>query len=174
MPVYLCPTTRHNSAQRHPKEEVMYYSNGNYEAFARPKKPEGIDSKNAVHHRHGTCGAVRGLLSGARRADARQPHPRLRKGRGCRAAPAMAPNIPGVGYVMRGGREMDNHFEVMWDLFRSIPSIETEGVSVLGRVLLAQQGGSQLFAMPLHQGAWRGRAARTASSRCPTRPRWRS
>ena len=40
-------------------------------------------------------------------------------------------NIPGVGYVMRGGREMDNHFEVMWDLFRSIPSIETDGVSVL-------------------------------------------
>ena len=36
-----------------------------------------------------------------------------------------------MGYVMRGGREMDNHFEVMWDLFRSIPSIETEGVSVL-------------------------------------------
>ena len=32
---------------------------------------------------------------------------------------------------MRGGREMDNHFEVMWDMFRSIPSIETEGVSVL-------------------------------------------
>ena len=36
-----------------------------------------------------------------------------------------------LGYVMRGGREMDNHFEVMWDLFHSIPSIETEGVSVL-------------------------------------------
>ena len=32
---------------------------------------------------------------------------------------------------MRGGREMDNHFEVMWDLLRSIPSIETDGVSVL-------------------------------------------
>ncbi len=26
---------------------------------------------------------------------------------------------------------LDNHFECMWDLFRSIPSIETEGVSVL-------------------------------------------
>lgn len=25
----------------------MYYSNGNYEAFARPRKPEGIDDKNA-------------------------------------------------------------------------------------------------------------------------------
>ncbi len=36
-----------------------------------------------------------------------------------------------VGYVMRGGREMDNHFECMWDLYRSVPSIETEGISVL-------------------------------------------
>ena len=32
---------------------------------------------------------------------------------------------------MRGGREMDNHFEVMWDLFRSIPSIEDENMSIL-------------------------------------------
>ena len=32
---------------------------------------------------------------------------------------------------MRGGREMDNHFECMWDMFRDVPSIETPGVSVL-------------------------------------------
>ena len=25
----------------------MYYSSGNYEAFATPKKPEGIDNKSA-------------------------------------------------------------------------------------------------------------------------------
>ena len=25
----------------------MYYSSGNYEAFARPKKPAGVDSKHA-------------------------------------------------------------------------------------------------------------------------------
>lgn len=24
----------------------MYYSNGNYEAFARPRKPEGVDNKS--------------------------------------------------------------------------------------------------------------------------------
>ncbi len=36
-----------------------------------------------------------------------------------------------IGYVMRGGREMENHFEVMWDLLHSIPSLETEGASVL-------------------------------------------
>ena len=35
------------------------------------------------------------------------------------------------GYIMRGGREMENHFECLWDLFHSIPSIETPGVSVL-------------------------------------------
>lgn len=32
---------------------------------------------------------------------------------------------------MRGGREMENHFECLWDLFRSIPSLDTPGASVL-------------------------------------------
>jgi oleate hydratase len=40
-------------------------------------------------------------------------------------------NDPTRGFVMRGGREMENHFECLWDLFRSIPSLETEGESVL-------------------------------------------
>lgn len=35
------------------------------------------------------------------------------------------------GFYMRGGRKMDNHFECMWDMFRSVPSIETPNVSVL-------------------------------------------
>lgn len=35
------------------------------------------------------------------------------------------------GFYMRGGREMDNHFECMWDMFRSVPSIEIPNVSVL-------------------------------------------
>ena len=108
----------------------MYYSNGNYEAFARPKKPEGVDDKNAYIIGTGlaaltaACYLVR---------DAQMPGNHIHvfekdavPGGACDGA-----NIPGVGYVMRGGREMDNHFEVMWDMFRSIPSIETEGVSVL-------------------------------------------
>ena len=108
----------------------MYYSNGNYEAFARPKKPEGIDSKNAY-----IIGTGLAALSAACYLvrDAQMPGDHIHMfekdpvpGGACDGA-----NIPGVGYVMRGGREMDNHFEVMWDLFRSIPSIETDGVSVL-------------------------------------------
>ncbi len=108
----------------------MYYSSGNYEAFAHPRKPEGIESKSA--HIVGTglaaltaaCYLVRdGQMAGDRiHIYEKDSIP----GGACDGW-----DYPGLGYVMRGGREMDNHFEVMWDLLGSIPSIETEGVSVL-------------------------------------------
>lgn len=108
----------------------MYYSSGNYEAFAHPKKPEGVDHKSAYIIGTGLAALsaagylVRdGQMKGERiHIFEKDPIP----GGACDGF-----EYPGVGYVMRGGREMDNHFEVMWDLFRSIPSIETEGVSVL-------------------------------------------
>ena len=108
----------------------MYYSSGNYEAFAHPKKPEGVDHKSAYIIGTGlaalsaACYLVRdGQMKGERiHIFEKDSIP----GGACDGF-----EYPGVGYVMRGGREMDNHFEVMWDLFRSIPSIETEGVSVL-------------------------------------------
>ena len=108
----------------------MYYSSGNYEAFAHPKKPEGVDHKSAYIIGTGlaalsaACYLVRdGQMKGDRiHIFEKDPIP----GGACDGF-----EYTGVGYVMRGGREMDNHFEVMWDLFRSIPSIETEGVSLL-------------------------------------------
>ena len=36
-----------------------------------------------------------------------------------------------LGYIIRGGREMENHFECLWDLYRSIPSLKNPGQSVL-------------------------------------------
>ena len=108
----------------------MYYSNGNYEAFARPRKPEGVEGKHAY-----IIGTGLAALSAACYLvrDAQMPGGHIHiiekdavPGGACDGA-----EIPGLGYVMRGGREMDNHFEVMWDLLRSIPSIETDGVSVL-------------------------------------------
>lgn len=36
-----------------------------------------------------------------------------------------------LGYIIRGGREMEPHFEVLWDLFRSIPSLENPENSIL-------------------------------------------
>lgn len=38
---------------------------------------------------------------------------------------------PDIGFVTRGGREMENHFECMWDMYRSIPSLEIPGASYL-------------------------------------------
>ena len=108
----------------------MYYSSGNYEAFARPKKPEGVEHKSAY-----IVGTGLAALSAACYLvrDAQMPGSHIHilekdpvAGGACDGA-----NLPGKGYVMRGGREMDNHFEVMWDLLRSIPSIEDPSVSVL-------------------------------------------
>lgn len=108
----------------------MYYSSGNYEAFARPVKPEGVDCKSAYIVGSGlaalsaACYLVRdGQMKGERIHILEKEN---LPGGACDGY-----EFEGRGYVMRGGREMDNHFECMWDLFRSIPSIETEGVSVL-------------------------------------------
>ena len=108
----------------------MYYSSGNYEAFARPKKPEGVDNKSAYIVGSGlaaltaACYLVRDGQMKGERVHILEKGPTA--GGACDGW-----RFENIGYVMRGGREMDNHFEVMWDLFHSIPSIETEGVSVL-------------------------------------------
>ena len=108
----------------------MYYSSGNYEAFARPEKPEGVDQKSAYIIGSGlaalsaACFLVRdGQMNGKR--------VHILEKEQIAGGACDGYKYEGLGYVMRGGREMDNHFECMWDLFRSIPSIETEGVSVL-------------------------------------------
>ena len=108
----------------------MYYSSGNYEAFARPEKPEGVDHKSAYLIGSGlaalsaACFMVRdGQMNGEHiHVLEKDPIP----GGACDGY-----KYQDIGYVMRGGREMDNHFECMWDLFRSIPSIEDENVTVL-------------------------------------------
>ena len=38
---------------------------------------------------------------------------------------------PEKGFVIRGGRELESNYECLWDLFRSIPSLEIENASVL-------------------------------------------
>lgn len=108
----------------------MYYSNGNYEAFARPRKPEGVDKKSAYLVGSGLASLAAACFL-------------VRDGqmKGERIHILEEMSLPGGacdgikdserGFVIRGGREMENHFECLWDLFRSIPSLETEGASVL-------------------------------------------
>lgn len=108
----------------------MYYSNGNYEAFARPEKPANVDSKSAYLIGSGlaslaaACFLVRdGQMKGEKihvLEELSLP------GGACDGI-----NDNEKGFIIRGGREMENHFECLWDLFHSIPSLETEGASVL-------------------------------------------
>jgi oleate hydratase len=108
----------------------VYYSKGNYEAFARPRKPAGVDEKSAY--------LVGGGLSSLAAAVFL-----IRDGqmKGERITILEASKISGgaldgagnaeTGWLIRGGREMEDHFECLWDLYRSIPSLEIEGASVL-------------------------------------------
>ena len=108
----------------------MYYSSGNYEAFAHPRKPKDADKKSAYIIGTGLAGLTAafylvrdGQISGDRihvleKIDI--------AGGSCDGRKDVT-----KGFYMRGGREMDNHFEVMWDVFKDVPSIETEGVTVL-------------------------------------------
>lgn len=108
----------------------MYYSNGNYEAFARPRKPEGVDDKSAY-----LAGSGLASLSAAcflvRDGQMKGEHIHILEEMKLPGGACDGIKDPQKGFIIRGGREMENHFECLWDLFRSIPSIETEGVSVL-------------------------------------------
>ena len=108
----------------------MYYSSGNYEAFARPKKPEGVDNKSAYIVGSGLA-ALTAACYLVRDGQMKGEHIHILEKGELPGGACDGYKFENLGYVMRGGREMDNHFEVMWDLFRSIPSIETEGASVL-------------------------------------------
>ena len=87
----------------------MYYSSGNYEAFAHPRKPKDADKKSAYIIGTGLAGLTAafylvrdGQISGDRihvleKIDI--------AGGSCDGRKDVT-----KGFYMRGGREMDNHF----------------------------------------------------------------
>ncbi|MDR2009447.1 MAG: oleate hydratase [Bacteroidales bacterium] len=108
----------------------MYYSNGNYEAFARPRKPENVDQKSAYFVGAGLASmaaAVFLIRDGQMKGEKIHIFEEL---------PLPGGSLDGIlqperGFIIRGGREMENHFECLWDLFRSVPSLEIKDASVL-------------------------------------------
>ena len=109
---------------------MFHYGSGNYEAFAHPRVPKDIDKKHAYIMGSGLAGLSAAFFLVR---DAKMP--------GGNIHILEKDPIPGgamdgwqyplLGYTMRGGREMDNHFEVMWDILRDVPSIENADYSVL-------------------------------------------
>jgi oleate hydratase len=108
----------------------MYYSAGNYEAFAHAETPKGNENKHVYVIGTGLAGLSAAFFS-------------LRDGgvKGENIVLLEKLSLPGgscdgikdihKGFFMRGGREMDNHFECMWDLYRDVPSLEHPEESVL-------------------------------------------
>ncbi len=108
----------------------MYYSSGNYEAFARPRKPVEVENKTAWF-----VGSGLAALSGAAFLirDGQMPGNRITILEQHQLPGGALDGIkePKAGFVIRGGREMESNFECLWDLYRSIPSLEIDGASVL-------------------------------------------
>lgn len=108
----------------------MYYGAGTYEAFARPEKPEGVDKKSAYIIGTGLAGLSAAFYL-VRDGRMKGEHIHLLEKLDLAGGSCDGRKDITKGFYMRGGREMDNHFECMWDMFRSVPSIETSDVSVL-------------------------------------------
>ncbi|MBP8784590.1 MAG: oleate hydratase [Synergistaceae bacterium] len=108
----------------------MYHSNGNYEAFAKPLKPKDVDKKSAY-----LVGCGLASLSAAcfliRDGQMKGENIHILEEQNIPGGACDGIKDPQKGFIIRGGREMENHFECLWDLFRSIPSLETSDASVL-------------------------------------------
>lgn len=108
----------------------MYRSNGNFEAFARPPKPEGVEGRRAYFVGSGLA-SLAGAVFLIRDAQMRGDHITVFE-----ELELPGGSMDGIldehkGFIIRGGREMEAHFETLWDLFRSVPSLQTPGASVL-------------------------------------------
>lgn len=108
----------------------MYYSNGNYEAFAKAKKPSGVDNKKAYLIGSGLASLAAASFL-VRDGQMKGSNITILESMDITGGGLDGIYDDGRGFIIRGGREMENHFECLWDLFRSIPSLEVKDASVL-------------------------------------------
>ena len=108
----------------------MYYSAGTYESFAHPEKPKDVDKKSAYIIGTGLAGLTAAFYL-VRDGQMKGEHIHLLEKLELAGGSCDGRKDVTKGFYMRGGREMDNHFEVMWDMFRDVPSLENPEVSVL-------------------------------------------
>lgn len=108
----------------------MYKSNGNYEAFAQAIRPKDIDSKSAYIIGSGLASlATAAFLIRDAKMNAKNVH--IFEELNIIGGSLDGILNPDKGFIIRGGREMENHYECLWDLYRSVPSLEIENASVL-------------------------------------------
>ncbi|MFW5719172.1 MAG: oleate hydratase, partial [Halanaerobium sp.] len=114
-------------------DDRLKLTNGRLHSLVAARKPEGIEDKKAYLIGTGIASLAAGCFL------IRDAHLD-----GSKITFLEKLDVPGgsldgqllqnKGYVARGGREMENHFEVLWDLFSSIPSAEDPEQTVLERL----------------------------------------
>jgi oleate hydratase len=102
---------------------------GTYQQI-HPKKPEGIEKKRAFLIGSGIASLAAaeylmrdGHMQGSQITIFEQD--------GIVGGAMDGMGDPQNGFVARGGREMEEHYECLWDLFGAVPSLEEEGRTVL-------------------------------------------
>ena len=100
----------------------MYYSSGTYESFAHPEKPEGVDKKSAYIIGTGLAGLSAAFYL-VRDGQVKGERIHLLEKLDLAGGSCDGRKDFRKGFYMRGGREMDNHFECMWDLFRDVVAV---------------------------------------------------
>ena len=108
----------------------MYYTAGTYEAFVHPEKPEGVERKSAYIIGTGLAGLTAAFYL-LRDGQMKGERIHLLEKLDVAGGSCDGRRDADLGFYMRGGREMDNHFEIMWDMFRDVPSIDDPKLSVL-------------------------------------------
>jgi len=111
-------------------DERLKLTNGTYHALVNARKPKGIEDKKAYLIGTGIGALAAGCFL------IRDAHMD-----GSKIVFLEQLNVPGgsldgavrqnAGYVARGGREMGHYFEVLWNLFSSLPSTEDPEMTVL-------------------------------------------
>lgn len=105
-------------------------TNGNYQSLVKARKPKGIEDKKAYLIGTGIGALAAGCFL------IRDAHMEGDKITFLEQLDIAGGSLDGqvrqnAGYVARGGREMGHHFEVLWDLFSTLPATEDPSMSVL-------------------------------------------
>ena len=111
-------------------DDRLTLTNGNYHSLVNARKPKGIDDKKAYLIGTGIGALAAGCFL------IRDAHMDGSKITFLEQLDIAGGSLDGqarqnIGYVARGGREQGHHFEVLWDLFSSLPSTEDPNMTVL-------------------------------------------
>ena len=102
----------------------MYYSAGTYESFAKPEKPKDADKKSAYIIGTGLAGLAAAFYL-VRDGQVKGTRIHLLEKLELAGGSCDGRKDVSKGFYMRGGREMDNHFEYLMSTTGSTSTILT-------------------------------------------------